>query len=67
MARTKATFSTVDLSRAMKAAKSVGLVITYTKIDPDGSITLGHGPEVKGTEITADSTLTVWQENRQLS
>ena len=42
MARTKATFSSVDLARAMKAAKAAGLTITYRQIDPDGKIALGR-------------------------
>ena len=67
MPRAKATLNTVDLTRAWKAAQAAGLSITYTKIGPDGSITLGHSFEQKLSDITADDALHGWQEKRQAS
>lgn len=65
MPRAKATLNTVDLTRALKAAQAAGLSITYTKIGPDGSITIGHSFEQKESEMTPDEALLRWQEKRQ--
>ena len=67
MPRIKARSTSVDLTGTMKAAKTVGLVITYTRIDPDGSITLGHGAKEHGAQENADDVLLAWQENRRRS
>lgn len=68
MARPKAIVNSVDLSRAIKAARAGGLTINFTKIDPDGTITLGHVPDGSGSEsMSADNSLSLWEENRPSS
>ena len=64
MPRARATLNTVDLTRALKAAQTASLSITYTKVGPDGSITIGHSFEQKQSDITADDALLRWQEQR---
>jgi hypothetical protein len=64
MPRAKATLNTVDLTRALKTAQAAGLSITYTKIGPDGSITIGHSFEQKLSDMTPDEALLRWQEKR---
>ena len=64
MPRAKATLNTVDLTRALKAAKAAGLSITYTKVEPDGSITIGHSLEQKESDMSADEILLNWQKKR---
>lgn len=64
MPRAKATLNTVDLTRALKAAQAAGLSITYTKVGPDGSITIGHNIEQKLSDLTPDEALLRWQEKR---
>jgi hypothetical protein len=66
VARSKATFKTVDLSRAINAARAAGLTISMTRIEPDGSIILNHGmldSESRGTD--ADDALAQWRAKRQ--
>ena len=65
MARPKATINTVDLTRAIKAIKAGGLSINYTKIDPDGTITLVHFPDLAGSgPELADNALANWEASR---
>ena len=42
MAKTVATFRQADLTRAVKAARAVGLDVVATEIAPDGTIRLVH-------------------------
>lgn len=67
MARRKTTVNSVDLTRAIKAAKAGGLTICFTKIGTDGTITLVHVPDVAGSSsLPADNQLSDWIENRRL-
>lgn len=65
MARPKTIVNSVDLTRAIKAAKASGLTIYLTKIGPDGTITLVHIPDSAGsTSLPADDQLSDWVEKR---
>jgi hypothetical protein len=66
MPRAKASFTSVELTRAIKAARSAGLAITMTRIDPDGSIILSHGDlGIVPREATPDDALSKWQAKRK--
>lgn len=68
MSRAKATFKTVDLTRAINAARSAGLTITMTRIEPDGSIVLSHSdPNVTDRASDPDDALAQWQSKRRTS
>ena len=65
MARQKSIINSVDLTRALKAARAVGLTITSTKVGPDGTITLGHVLEGEVSEVdSADHELARWEAKR---
>lgn len=65
MARARGTFNSVDLTRALKAAKASGLTITYTQIGPDGKITIGHSLQDVGSDATSpDDLLENWKSKR---
>ena len=66
MARPKATINSVDLTRALKAMTAIGLTISFTKFEPDGTITFGHSPEAPDTtSIFADEALSQWEASRR--
>lgn len=66
MARTRGTFNSVDLTRALKAAKASGLMITFTQTEPDGKITIGHSvQEVGSVATTPDVLLENWKSKRR--
>ena len=67
MSRAKASFRSVDLANAMKAAKSAGLTIYHTQIEPGGKITLVHSmTNLPQGSDSPDELLDAWNSKRGL-
>lgn len=66
MPRPKATINSVDLTRAIKAIRAGGLTISYTKLAPDGTVTIVTVPELPAAGPTSpEDALANWQEQRK--
>jgi len=65
--RAKASFRSVDLANAIKIAKSAGLTISHTHIEPGGKITLVHTTDgLPDGAASPDELLGAWKATREL-
>lgn len=62
MARTKATFTQGDISRALKAARSAGFEVGAIELRPDGVMQIKRATSEAASEAT--SPFEIWKAKR---